>query len=353
MKNDKNKNAALNCPSPISEFERITLAHGGGGKIMNQLIERVFIDIFDSDHLRKKHDSAVFDSPPGRLAFTTDSYVVDPIFFPGGDIGALAVNGTVNDLAMSGAKPLYLSVGFIIEEGFALESLEKIVWSMKSAADNAGVKIATGDTKVVEKGRGHEIFINTSGVGIIEHDLAIGPKSIAQGDAVIINRDIGRHGMGIMSKREGLSFESTIESDCAPLALTVLSLIDKNIKIHCLRDLTRGGLGAALNELAVSSNKHIRIEEKSIPIDKNVAGACEILGLDPIYVANEGAMVLFVASEDADKTVALLRNDLGWPAVVIIGEVVSDGEGLVTLKTAFGAERVLITPGGEQLPRIC
>ncbi|MFH2036616.1 MAG: hydrogenase expression/formation protein HypE [Candidatus Zixiibacteriota bacterium] len=329
------------------------MAHGGGGRQMHQLIENLFISKFDSDELKKAHDGAIFPGQNKRYAYTTDSFVVHPLFFPGGNIGSLAVYGTVNDLAMCGAKPLYMSTGFIIEEGFSIEVLTKIVGSMKTAADRAGVKIVTGDTKIVEHGKCDGVYINTSGVGIINHDLDISPTSIRPGDAILINRDIGRHGIAVMSIREGFQFETNIESDCAPLAETVMRLIDNNINIKCLRDLTRGGLASALTELAGSSRLHFSLEENCLPVSSPVNNACEILGLDPLLVANEGAFLLFVSSNDAEKTRNILQSDLDWPDASIIGRVVDDGSDLVTLKLNLGTERIITMPAGEQLPRIC
>ncbi|MEW5922707.1 MAG: hydrogenase expression/formation protein HypE [Candidatus Zixiibacteriota bacterium] len=350
--NDK-KFQGLTCPIPISEYPRILLAHGGGGRLMHQLIDKIFAAAFAGPALETTHDGAILKVDAPRLAFTTDSYVVDPIFFPGGDIGKLAVDGTVNDLAMCGARPKYLSAGFIIEEGFSMDSLWKIALSMKEAADQAKVSIVTGDTKVVEKGRGHGLFINTAGIGIIEHNLTIAPSSVQPGDAIIINGDIGRHGMAIMASREGLAFETTIESDCAPLAATVMMLLEKGINVHCLRDLTRGGLAASLVEIASTSKHHITIEESKILVCDQVRGACEILGFDPIYVANEGRMVIFVPKKDAGKVIDILHGKSHWPEAAIIGKVSDKGSGIVTMKSIIGAERIIDMLSGEQLPRIC
>ncbi len=352
MQNNHDDNL-IQCPSPTQEYNNITMAHGGGGSQMNQLIENLFIKIFDSDELKRAHDGAVFSNQSDRYAFTTDSFVVSPLFFPGGDIGSLAINGTVNDLAMCGARPLYISTGFIIEEGFPVKTLTKIVHSMKIAADRTSVKIVTGDTKIVEYGKGDGVYINTSGVGIIDHQLDILPTSIKSGDSILINRDVGCHGIAVMSIREGFQFETNVESDCAPLAKTVMTLIDKKINIKCLRDLTRGGLASSLTELAGSSRLHFALEEKSIPISPGVNNACEILGLDPLQVANEGTFILFVSPHDAEKVKNILQNDLSWPRASIIGQVVDDECDLVTLKTNLGTERIITMPAGEQLPRIC
>jgi hydrogenase expression/formation protein HypE len=341
------------CPIPISQYSKILVAHGGGGKLMHDLLEKIIIPTFNNPELEARHDGAIIELGKTRLAFTTDSYVVKPLFFPGSDIGALAVNGTVNDLAMCGARPLYLSAGFILEEGLSMDTLWRIVQSMQRAAEVAGVKLITGDTKVVDKGKGDDIFINTAGIGIIEHGLNIGPSSIKPGDVIIINGDIGRHGMAIMSAREGLNFESTIESDCAPLNGLVLKLIESGVEIHCLRDLTRGGLASALVEIAETSNTGIEIEENAIPVRNDVRGACEILGLDPIYVANEGRMAIFVKSTDAKNAFEIINSDPFGINASIIGTVTDKHAGMVTIKSSIGISRIVDMISGEQLPRIC
>jgi len=303
---------------------------------------------FDNSLLETRHDGAVFPIGNAKLAFTTDSYVVRPLFFPGGNIGTLAVNGTVNDLAMCGARPLYLSAGFILEEGLPMETLWQIIQSMKETAQAAGVQIVTGDTKVVDKGKGDGIFINTAGVGVIEHNLTIAPSSVQVGDAVLLNGDIGRHGMAIMAAREGLSFESEIESDCAPLASTVLALIDAGINVHCLRDLTRGGLASGLVEIATSAGFHIHIDETAVPIIEDVRGACEILGLDPLYVANEGRFIAFVPADQAEQARAIMGENAR-----LIGTVQDTSSTDVTMRSTIGANRIVDMLSGEQLPRIC
>ena len=343
----------LNCPLPVSEYATVLLAHGGGGKLMHALVDKVFIPVFDGPGSEEKHDGAVVAVGRERVVLTTDSYVVDPLFFPGGDIGTLAVNGTVNDLAMCGARPLYLGAAFIIEEGFPVETLGRIARSMRRAADRAGVRIVTGDTKVVDRGRGHGVFINTSGVGILEHDLAIGPGRIRPGDSIVISGDIGRHGMAVMAKREGLAFETTIESDCAPLCGHVLRLIDEGIEIHCLRDLTRGGLATALVEIAEASRLQLVINEGEIAVREEVRGACELLGLDPMYVANEGRFVAIVAGRDAQRTAAILSSCSPELDARVVGEVTGNQAGLVTVTSVVGAERVVDMLSGDQLPRIC
>jgi hydrogenase expression/formation protein HypE len=341
----------LSCPIPISQYPQILLAHGGGGKLMHQLIEKIFGAAFANEYLDERHDGAALTLNGAKLAFTTDSYVVRPLFFPGGDIGKLAVYGTVNDLAMCGARPLFLSAGFILEEGLPMETLWKIVQSMRAAAQRAHVQIVTGDTKVVDKGKGDGIFINTAGIGIIEHDLAISPKIVRPGDLILLNGDVGRHGIAIMAVREGLSFESAIESDCAPLAEVVLKLIEAGIELHCLRDLTRGGLASALNEIAQTAQVHITIDESAVPVREDVQGACEILGLDPLYVANEGRFIAFVAPQDAERALEILRTFSS--EATLIGQVLAEPKGLVTLTSRIGAQRILDMLSGEQLPRIC
>jgi hydrogenase expression/formation protein HypE len=339
---------AASCPVPISEYPHVLLAHGSGGKLMHQLLEKLILPAFDNPLLKTRHDGAIFSTGNTKLAFTTDSYVVHPLFFPGGDIGTLAVNGTVNDLAMCGARPLFLSAGFILEEGLPIDSLWRIIQSMQQAAQMAGVQIVTGDTKVVDKGKGDGIFINTAGVGLIEHNLTIAPSSVRPGDAILLNGDIGRHGMAIMAAREGLAFESEIESDCAPLAATVLSLLDAGIEVHCLRDLTRGGLASGLVEIATSAQLHLHIHETDIPVNEDVRGACEILGLDPLYVANEGRFIAFVPADQAEAAQIIMGED-----AKLIGTVQDDAPGMVTMRSSIGANRIVDMLSGEQLPRIC
>ena len=344
---------ALQCPAPITDRAEITMGHGGGGRMTEDLIEGIFRPAFANPALDCRHDGAVLKAAGARLAFTTDSHVVSPIFFPGGDIGKVAVNGTVNDLAMCGARPLWLSAGFILEEGLPLETLRRIAASMSEAAAEAGVSIVTGDTKVVERGRGDGIYVTTAGVGLLDHDREIGPKQIAEGDAVILSGDIGRHGTAIMAVREGLEFEGTIESDCAPLAAPVGALLAVGIDVHCLRDLTRGGLATALIELAETRGLEISVTEGAIPVSDAVRGACEILGLEAMYVANEGRFVCFVPQADAlDALKIISRTAPGGPPAVI-GRVRKSGSGQVSLISIVGAERILYRLSGDQLPRIC
>jgi hydrogenase expression/formation protein HypE len=288
-----------------------------------------------------------------RLAFTTDSYVVRPLFFPGGDLGSLAVHGTVNDLAMAGARPLYLSAGFIIEEGLPMDTLWRIVSAMQQAARNAGVQIITGDTKVVDKGKGDQLFINTAGIGVVEHSLKIAPQSVRAGDVVLVNGDVGRHGMAIMAVREGLEFESAIESDSAPVAEVVLQLLRAGIEIHCLRDLTRGGLTSVLNEIAESANLTVQVEEKLIPVREDVRAACEILGLDPFQVACEGRFAIFLPEREVERALEILRAHPVGAGACPIGRVTEQRSSKVLLKSTIGAQRIMDMSSGEQLPRIC
>jgi hydrogenase expression/formation protein HypE len=319
---------------------------------MHQLIEKMFIATFGDDrHI--PHDATVLTLTTQKIAMTTDSYVVRPLFFPGGDIGSLAIHGTVNDLAMAGARPLYLTVGLILEEGLPMETLWRIVQSMQQAAQNAGVKIVTGDTKVVDKGKGDGIFINTAGVGVVEHSLAIAPGSVQPGDILLVNGDLGRHGIAIMALREGLDFETEIESDSAPVADLVGQLLQAGIEIHCLRDLTRGGLASTLNEIAEAAGFEIEIDELAIPVREDVQGACELLGFDPLYVANEGRFVAFVAPADAQKALEIMRSHPLGTNASQIGSVSAATNSLVKLKSRIGAQRILDMLSGEQLPRIC
>ena len=341
------------CPVPFGQYEQVLLAHGGGGRLMHQLLERVFLAAFSNPSLDTGHDAAVVDVGGARVAFTTDSYVVHPLFFPGGSIGTLAVNGTVNDLAMAGARPIALSAGFIIEEGLAVETLERVVASMRDAAHEAGVAIVTGDTKVVDRGKGDGVFINTAGIGLVEHAHRIVPASVRPGDAVILSGDVGRHGMAIMAVRENLAFESAIESDCAPLSAPVLDLVSSGAEVHCLRDLTRGGLASALNEIASGAHVGITIDERAVAVREDVRGACEILGFDPMYVANEGRFVAFVPEAAAARAVEVLRRHAVSSAAGVIGRVTEGPAGLVAVRTPLGATRVLDMLSGEQLPRIC
>ena len=332
--------------------DKVLLAHGSGGKLSHNLIAKNFIPAFGNPLLNKLDDSAAFELS-GRLAFTTDSYTVSPIFFPGGDIGKLAVNGTVNDLAMIGATPLYLSLSFIIEEGFPIAELGKIVNSINQAADEAGVKIVTGDTKVVNQGSADKLFINTSGVGMVAPGVDISGANAIPGDKVIVSGSLGNHGIAVLSQREGMEFQLPIDSDCAPLNKLVAEMLEVSANIHCLRDPTRGGLATTLNEFAMQSQVGIRIEEKSIPINKAVMAACELLGFDPLYMANEGKLVAIVAPTDADKVLAKMRQNRYGTEANIIGEIIEEHSRRVIMKTRLGSSRIVDMPVGELLPRIC
>jgi hydrogenase expression/formation protein HypE len=341
------------CPLPIFEHNQIVLGHGSGGKLSAQLIERIFLPAFSNPALDKLDDQAVLQVNGSRLAFTTDSFVVTPIFFPGGDIGDLAVNGTVNDLAMSGARPLYLSAAFILEEGLATEDLRRVVNSMREAAQAAGVQLVTGDTKVVNRGKGDKVFITTTGIGVVEKPVSISADRAQPGDKIILSGYIGDHGMAILSQRENLEFEGVIESDTAPLNGLVAAMLDASDEIHCLRDATRGGVATVLNEIAGRSGVGMLLDETVIPVRETVRGACEILGLDPLYVANEGKLVAVVAADKAEAVLAAMRaHPYGWEAR-LIGEVVAEHPRMVLMKTEIGGTRVLDTLFGEQLPRIC
>ncbi len=364
------------CPRPLQNYPTIVMGHGAGGRMMADLIEHLFAPAFDNEWLAQMGDSTAIDlssivhtlrvrcrPSSGQLAFTTDSFVVSPLFFPGGNIGELAVYGTVNDLAMRGAKPLYLSAGFILEEGLPMETLGSIVTAMAAACKKAGVKIATGDTKVVQKGHGDGIYINTSGLGVIPAGVDIGPANARPGDLVLVSGTMGDHGIAIMSVREGLTFETEIKSDTAPLYGLVDAMMAAGMggdkpaplqnSIHCLRDATRGGLAAVLNELAGSSRVGIEFDERKVPIRPEVYAACEMLGFDPLYIANEGKLVAIVPEEMAEKVLAAMQSHEYGKDAAIIGRVVAEHPGLVTAKTAIGGMRVVDLPAGELLPRIC
>jgi hydrogenase expression/formation protein HypE len=341
------------CPLPLQNYPTIVMGHGAGGKMMADLIQHLFAAAFDNDLLAQMGDATALDLPPGQIAFTTDSFVVSPLFFPGGDIGELAVNGTVNDLAMRAARPLVLSAGFILEEGLPMETLGRIANSMATACKKVGVKIATGDTKVVQKGHGDGVYINTSGIGVIPKGVVVAPDRARPGDALLVSGSIGDHGIAIMSVREGLTFQTEIQSDTAPLDGLVNAILGITKDIHCLRDATRGGLAAVLNELASASRVGIEFDEKKVPIRAEVNAACEMLGLDPFYVANEGKMVAIVPSKHAEAVLTAMRAHPLGQAAAIIGEVVAEHPGLVTSRTSIGGRRVVDLPAGELLPRIC
>ena len=335
--------------------DRILLSHGSGSRASHELITELFLPAFSNPFLDQLNDQAILEADGLRLAYTTDSYVVDPIFFPGGDIGRLAVCGTVNDLAMSGAVPLYLSAGFIIEEGFLIDKLRKVVNSMKQAAEEANVKIVTGDTKVVHKGQADKLFINTSGIGILavgDPTIDISGSNARAGDKVIISGSIGDHGIAVLSQRAGLEFDTPVVSDCAPLNSLVADMLSVTENIHCLRDPTRGGLATTLNELASQSDAGIVIEEARIPIKEPVKGACELLGYDSLYIANEGILVAIVSADSAPQLLMKMKENRYGHAAEIIGEVISEPKRVI-LKTAIGGARIVDMLAGELLPRIC
>jgi len=350
--------ATFFCRTSRLRDTRITLSHGSGGKAMRDLIEDVFVSCFDNPALAPMEDQARFAlsgllAHGDRLAFTTDSYVVDPLFFPGGDIGTLAVNGTVNDLAVSGARPLYLSCGVILEEGLNIETLRRVARSMASAASAAGVAIVTGDTKVVHRGAADKLFINTAGIGVIPQGTNIGSHRAQPGDVVLVNGTIGDHGAAILAARQDLALEATIESDCQPLNGLIAAMLAACPDIHCLRDATRGGVATVLKEIAESASVCIRFEESRLPVREQVKGVCEILGLDPLYMANEGKLVAVVPRASADAVLAAMRAHPAGREAVILGEVIAAPQGTVLLATVFGGERIVDMLVGEQLPRIC
>lgn len=345
---------SVNCPIPISDYPRITLAHGGGGSLTATLIDKIFTAVFKDPILDERHDGAQLPSYRNRVAMSTDTHVVNPLFFPGGDIGKLSVYGTVNDIAMCAARPEFLSVGFVLEEGLPVETLWQVVLSMKEAADRANVRIVTGDTKVVEHGKGDGIYINTTGIGPILYPALFGPKAIREGDLVLLCGDIGRHGVAVMAAREGLAFETSIESDCAPLNHMVEALFKEGLTINCLRDLTRGGLATCLVELAHTSGLTIEVEESSIPVEPEVAAACELLGLDPLYVANEGRCIAILPAPEAQTALTIMHTFQPGLRARVIGRVMQpDGPAEAILRTPLGTQRLLTLFSGEQLPRIC
>jgi hydrogenase expression/formation protein HypE len=341
------------CPVPITRTEEILLGHGSGGKLTAQLIERIILPAFQNPLLAPLDDQAVVPVGGSRLAFTTDSYVVTPIFFPGGDIGELAVNGTINDLAVGGATPLVLSLAFILEEGLPVADLRRVVDSVRTAAERAGVQIVTGDTKVVGRGSGDKIFVNTSGIGLIAPEVDLSSRHVRPGDAVLLSGPIGDHGVAILSQREGLEFAGEIASDTAPLHQLTAAALAACPRIHAMRDPTRGGVAATLVEIATRQRLGIDVDERAIPVRDVVRGACELLGLDPLFVANEGKLIVFVPEDDADRTLAALRaHPLGRDACRI-GRVTEQHPGVVLLRTPIGGDRILDLPFGEALPRIC
>ena len=353
MSDQGNTINAFTCPLPLPAGDRVLLGHGSGGKLSADLLQKFFLPAFDNPILSRLDDQAILTVNGSKLAFTTDSFVVKPLFFAGGDIGSLAVHGTVNDLAMGGATPLFLSAAFILEEGLPIETLRQVVDSLRRAASEAGVHVVTGDTKVVEKGCCDGMFVNTSGIGIVENDLRLSADQARPGDRILLSGSIAEHGIAILAQREGLAFESPVQSDSAPLHMLVSAMLATGAQIRCLRDPTRGGLSSTLNEIAARSRVGMTLEERAIPIREEVRGACEMLGLDPLYVANEGKLVAIVAPDAADPLLlAMRRHPLGQNAQ-IIGTVLADDPGLVVMRTTLGTTRIVDMLAGDQLPRIC
>jgi hydrogenase expression/formation protein HypE len=353
MPNSIAESLALVCPPTLAIKDRIVLGHGSGGRLSAELLRDIFLPLFSNPILDRLDDQAVVEIGGCRLAFTTDSFVVHPLVFPGGDIGSLAVHGTVNDLAMGGAQPLFLSAGFILEEGLPIHTLREVTVSMARAARDARVSIVTGDTKVVEKGKGDGLFINTTGIGIVPPGVRLSANQARPGDRVVLSGSLGDHGIAIMATREGLEFETEIVSDSAPLHDMVAAMLNASTQIRCLRDPTRGGLASALNEIASQSGVDIRIEERALVVRDEVKGACELLGLDPLYVANEGKLVAVVAPEAADEVLETMRRQPRGADAAIIGTVLKEGAGLVSMRTVFGTTRIVDMLAGDQLPRIC
>ncbi|MFQ6613207.1 MAG: hydrogenase expression/formation protein HypE [Fidelibacterota bacterium] len=344
---------ALSCPVPILDHDTIQLAHGAGGRLSAQLIETLFLPRFGNETLDRLEDQATLTLPPGKVSFSTDTYVVDPIFFPGGNIGELAINGTVNDISMNGAAPLYLSVGFVLEEGLPIETLHRVLLSMESAARKADVSIVTGDTKVVDKGSCDQLYINTSGIGVIPEGVNISASRCKPGDRILLSGSIADHGMAVLTSRKGLSFQSRVKSDTAALNGLVAAMLAVSRPIHAMRDPTRGGVATTLNEFAHSSGVGIELDGNALPVKPDVRGACEILGIDPLYVANEGKLVAVVPPEDAEAVLTAMRATETGREAVIVGKIVPEHPGIVTLSTGLGGQRIVDMPIGEQLPRIC
>lgn len=341
------------CPVPLREYTEVLLGHGSGGKLTADLMEGVFLPAFRNPYLEKLDDQAVVEIGGMRMAFTTDSFVVTPIVFPGGDIGSLAINGTVNDVAMCGARPLFLSAGFILEEGFPVSDLQRIVGSMREACRQASVMLVTGDTKVVHRGSADKIFITTSGVGIIEHSIRLGADQARPGDRIIVSGTIADHGMAVMAARGDLEVDTPIESDTAALHGLVQTMLEESVEVHCMRDPTRGGLAGSLNEIARASKVGMVVEERDIPMKDEVKGLCELLGLEPLYVANEGKLVAMVGRDGAERVLQRMRRHPLGADAEIIGEVTNEHPGMVVMRTGIGGTRIVDVMMGEQLPRIC
>jgi hydrogenase expression/formation protein HypE len=343
----------LTCPLPLRDYPHVVMGHGSGGKLSAELVEHLFLPAFRNEALELLADAAILPKAMGRLAFSTDSFVVRPLFFPGGSIGELAVNGTVNDLAMVGARPLYLSAGFIIEEGFSMDELARVVQAMAAAAREAGIHVVTGDTKVVDRGHGDGCYINTAGVGEVDDHVVLGPSQVRAGDPILVSGTIADHGMAIMSVREGLQFDSVIASDSAPLHTLVQAMLASHATIRVLRDPTRGGLASSLNELATSAKVGMTIDEMSVPIQSTTQSACELLGMDPLFVANEGKLLAIVSPADAEPLLSVMRQHRLGRQAAFIGHVTDEHPGIVVARTAIGGQRVIARMVGEQLPRIC
>ena len=343
----------LTCPVPLSVHDTVLLGHGSGGKLSADLVRTVFLSAFANPELAQLNDQAIVRVGDSRIAVTTDSFVIRPLFFPGGDIGSLAVHGTVNDLAVGGAKPLFLTAGFILEEGLQMDVLRRVVHSMQKAAAEAGVQIVTGDTKVVEKGKGDGLFINTTGIGLVAPGLELSADKALPGDRILLSGSIGEHGIAILAQREGLEFESAIQSDSAPLHSLCAQMLGATDGVRCMRDLTRGGLSSAIHEIAAQSGVGIELEERTIPIREEVKGACEMLGLDPLYVANEGKLIAIVAADGAAGVLSAMQSHPLGSGAEIIGTVTEAHRGMVVLKTAIGTTRLVDMLAGDQLPRIC
>ncbi|MGB9074787.1 MAG: hydrogenase expression/formation protein HypE [Terriglobales bacterium] len=353
MSDKTNSLAQLSCPAPLPARDTVVLGHGSGGRLSAELMRSVFLPVFDNPVLSRLDDQAIVTVNGTRLAFTTDTFVVKPLFFPGGDIGSLAVHGTVNDLAMGGAQPLFLSVAFILEEGLSIEVLRRVVHSLRTAAQNAGVEIVTGDTKVVEKGSGDQLFINTTGIGLVPGDLELSADRARPGDKILLSGSIGEHGIAILAQREGLEFECPVESDSAALHHLVAAMLEASREIRCMRDPTRGGVSSALNEIAERSRVAIQLEEGAIQVREEVRGACEMLGLDPLYVANEGKLIAIVAPGAADAVLEAMRQHPLGRKAQIVGTVRESSAPIVTIRTALGTSRIVDMLAGDQLPRIC
>ncbi len=341
------------CPLPLSDYPEVTMAHGGGGRLMHRLVEELFLSVFGAPPPGARADAATLDLPGRRLAMTTDAHVVSPLFFPGGDIGSLSVHGTVNDLAVSGARPLWLSAGFVLEEGLPMETLWRVVLSMGRAAEESGVSVVTGDTKVVERGKADGLYITTTGVGAPLSARPPIPDRIEPGDAIIVSGDLGRHGIAVLSAREGMDLAPSLASDLAPLADVVAALYGAGLEPHCMRDLTRGGLASGLHETVGAAGLSALVHEELVPVREGVAGACEILGLDPVYLPNEGRLVLFLPERDAGRALSVMSGFPVCERAAVVGDVGEPGAASVVMRTVIGSDRVLDMLSGEQLPRIC